>query len=53
MAGFEVVTEVLVAASSEAEALNEFRSALLAFLESYANEGEVPPFPDGKLASSA
>lgn len=45
--------DFLVAASSEAEALHDFRSALLIFLESYTNEGEVPPVPDGKPASFA
>lgn len=43
--------DFLVAASSEGEALYEFRSALLAFLESHTSEGEVPPVPDGKPAS--
>jgi predicted RNase H-like HicB family nuclease len=45
--------DFLVAASSEAEALHDFRSALTAFLESYSNEGEVPPVPDGKATSFA
>jgi len=42
--------DFLLAASSEAETLNEFRSALLAFLESHTNEGEVPLVPDGPPA---
>ncbi len=43
--------DFFVAASSEAEALYEFGNALLAFLESYTSEGEVPPVPAGKPAS--
>ena len=49
----EELPDFLVAASSESEALYEFRSALLAFLESYTNESEVPPVPDGKATSFA
>jgi hypothetical protein len=42
--------DFLVAASSESEVLNEFKPALLAFLESYTSEGEVPPLPPGQPA---
>jgi hypothetical protein len=45
--------DFLLAASSEAEAPYELRSALLGFLESYTSEGQVPPVPDGKPASFA
>ena len=45
--------DFLVVATSESEALYEFRSALLAFLDSYASEGEVPPISDGNSASFA
>jgi predicted RNase H-like HicB family nuclease len=36
-----------VAAASENEVLYEFKDALLAFLDSYIREGEVPPLPHG------
>jgi len=49
----EELPDFLLAASSEDEALHEFGTALLAFLESYTNEGEVPPVPDGRPASFA
>jgi hypothetical protein len=49
----EELPDFLLAASSEGEALHEFGTALLAFLESYTNEGEVPPVPDGRPASFA
>jgi len=45
--------DFLLAASSEAEALYDFRSALLAFLESFKSEGELPPVPVGKPAGFA
>jgi hypothetical protein len=37
--------DFLVAGSSASGALFEFKPALLAFLESYTSEGEVPPLP--------
>jgi hypothetical protein len=40
--------DFLVAAPSESEVLYEFKPALLAFLESYTSEGEVPPHPVGE-----
>ena len=49
----EELPDFLLAASSEGEALHEFGTALFAFLDSYANDGEVPPVPDGKPASFA
>ena len=36
-----------VAGASENEVLYEFRDALLAFLDSYLRDGEVPPLPKG------
>jgi len=43
--------DFLVAGNTESEALYEFKHALLAFLESYTADGEVPPIPDGPPAA--
>jgi predicted RNase H-like HicB family nuclease len=43
--------DFLVAGTSVSEALYELKPALLAFLESYTADGEVPPVPDGPPAS--
>jgi len=40
--------DFMVAGATESEALYEFRPALLAFLESYTSEGEMPTLPKGK-----
>ena len=39
--------DFFVAGATESEVLYEFRDALLAFLDSYIREGEVPPLPKG------
>jgi predicted RNase H-like HicB family nuclease len=40
--------DFFVAGRTESEVLYAFKKALLAFLESYINEGEVPPHPKGE-----
>jgi hypothetical protein len=39
--------DFMVAEETESKTLLAFKGALLAFLESYTSEGEVPPAPDG------
>jgi hypothetical protein len=42
--------DFFVAGSSESEVLYEFKAALLAFLESYTSEDDVPQLPHGEPA---
>ena len=42
--------DFMVAAAAEGEVLYEFKPALVAFLESYASQREVPPRPLGQRA---
>jgi predicted RNase H-like HicB family nuclease len=43
--------DFFVAGSTDSEVLYEFKPALLAFLESYTSEGEIPPLPSGDPAT--